>query len=99
MFIKTLGLFFLLTFYDRAISYRYKFLFSIKNHPKHINKLSNIDMDYFNRPGPWDEKNLESLLHANKAWANRMVNEDPNFFEDQVKGHFPKILWIGSGLT
>ena len=51
--------------------------------------------DYFNRPGPWDEKNLDSLLSANKAWAKRMVTQNPNFFEDQKLGHYPKILWIG----
>jgi hypothetical protein len=31
------------------------------------------DKDYFNRPGPWDERDLSSLLSANKAWAQRMV--------------------------
>lgn len=31
------------------------------------------DKDYFNRPGPWDERDLSSLLSANKAWAKKMV--------------------------
>jgi hypothetical protein len=31
------------------------------------------DKDYFNRPGPWDERDLSSLMSANKAWAQRVV--------------------------
>ena len=50
---------------------------------------------YFNRPGPWDEKDLDSLMGANKAWISRMVTEQPDFFEEIRKGHAPKILWIG----
>ena len=50
---------------------------------------------YFNRPGPWDEPNLDSLMGANKAWISRMVTEQPDFFEEIRKGHAPKILWIG----
>jgi carbonic anhydrase len=53
------------------------------------------DKDYFNRPGPWDDKNLNTLLSANKKWAQRMVNEQPDFFEEIKRGHAPKILWIG----
>lgn len=56
---------------------------------------NDFDADYWNRPGVWDEKNLESLLHANKAWARRMVTENPAFFDEHKKGHAPKILWIG----
>lgn len=51
--------------------------------------------DYFNRPGPWDEQDLNTLLDANRAWANRMERQDPNFFNEIKKGHAPKILWIG----
>ena len=57
--------------------------------------LNMIDEQYFNRPGAWDEKDLDSLFEANKAWAKRMVNQNPDFFEDHKKGHAPKILWIG----
>lgn len=57
--------------------------------------MSSIDDDYFKRPGPWDDKDLGSLLDANKAWSNRMIKENPGFFEDIKKGHAPKILWIG----
>lgn len=38
---------------------------------------------------------IDSLLTANKAWANRMKSNDPMFFEEHKKGHAPKILWIG----
>jgi carbonic anhydrase len=51
--------------------------------------------DYFNRPGPWDNKDLGSLLTANKAWAQRMVHQQPDFFKEIKRGHAPKILWIG----
>jgi carbonic anhydrase len=54
-----------------------------------------IDEAYFNRPGPWDCKDLGTLLDANKAWANRMTVTQPNFFEEIKRGHAPKILWIG----
>lgn len=51
--------------------------------------------DYFNRPGPWDDKSLNCLLDANKKWTRRMAAEKPDFFEELKKGHAPKILWIG----
>eukprot|EP00596_Hydrurales_sp_CCMP1899_P010901 CAMPEP_0119042930 /NCGR_PEP_ID=MMETSP1177-20130426/16280_1 /TAXON_ID=2985 /ORGANISM="Ochromonas sp, Strain CCMP1899" /LENGTH=148 /DNA_ID=CAMNT_0007010053 /DNA_START=218 /DNA_END=661 /DNA_ORIENTATION=- len=53
------------------------------------------DKDYFNRPGPWDERDLSSLMSANKAWAQRVVLEEPDFFREIKRGHAPKILWIG----
>ena len=51
--------------------------------------------EYWNRPGPWDEKDLGSLMDANKRWASRMNSYNPNFFSDHKMGHAPKILWIG----
>lgn len=59
------------------------------------NSINGVDINYWHRSGVWDEKNLESLLHANKAWARRQVIEHPNFFEEHKRGHAPKILWIG----
>eukprot|EP01040_Poterioochromonas_malhamensis_P010332 gene10332-11239_t len=56
---------------------------------------SGIDSDYFNRPGPWDDRDLHTLLDANKAWAHRMSAEKPGFFDEIRRGHAPKILWIG----
>ena len=58
-------------------------------------QLSSPPDDYFNRPGPWDNKDLGSLLTANKAWAQRMVHQQPDFFQEIKRGHAPKILWIG----
>jgi carbonic anhydrase len=57
--------------------------------------LSTTDKDYFNRKGPWDEKDLGSLLDANKAWKQRMIHQQPDFFKEIKRGHAPKILWIG----
>ena len=51
--------------------------------------------EWFNRPGPWDDKDLGSLLKANKAWRERTIATNPNFFEFNKMGHSPKILWIG----
>ena len=50
------------------------YIYSFRN--PHINLNSKIislsssrnNKDYFNRPGPWDERDLNSLLEANKAW-------------------------------
>jgi len=67
----------------------------IRNGNNILSMAGGMDPDFFNRPGPWDEKNLESLIHANRAWAQSRVKMDPNFFEDHKKGHAPKILWIG----
>ena len=53
------------------------------------------DVDYFNRPGPWDERDLSSLLNANKAWSRNMARIKPGYFEELSRGHAPKILWIG----
>lgn len=57
-----------------------------------VKKLG-VDPEYYYRPGPWDEKNLGSLLDANKAWARKM--RDQGLFLHKSKGHAPKILWIG----
>ena len=57
--------------------------------------LRSTEDDYFNRPGPWDEKDLKSLLNANKAWSKHMAKIKPGYFEELSKGHAPKILWIG----
>ena len=61
----------------------------VKEEPKASNE------DFFNRAGPWDDKNLNTLLTANYAWRKRMVLEQPAFFEEIKRGHAPKILWIG----
>ncbi|MCK6694078.1 MAG: carbonic anhydrase, partial [Thermoanaerobaculia bacterium] len=37
----------------------------------------------------------EQLLQANKAWAKRMVEKDPEFFERLVDIQRPGFLWIG----
>ncbi len=58
-----------------------------------VSKVMGVDADYWNREGPWDERDLGSLLNANKAWAQRMKGQ--GFFEQSSKGHAPKILWIG----
>eukprot|EP00605_Chrysophyceae_sp_TOSAG23-4_P001798 GSChrysophyteH1.ASY1.ANO1.1987.1 assembled CDS len=61
--------------------------------PPVVSKVMGVDEEYWNRPGSWDQKDLESLITANKAWANRKKSE--GFFDDISKGHAPKILWIG----
>ena len=48
--------------------------------------------EYFNRPGAWDDKDLEPLLKANKAWNSRMVQADPGYFKHHEIGHAPKVI-------
>ena len=63
--------------------------------PESFTSLFSTDPSYLNRPGPWDDRTLNTLLEANKAWCKRMVTEKPDFFKELKKGHAPKILWIG----
>ncbi|QIT54718.1 carbonate dehydratase [Aquisalimonas sp. 2447] len=37
----------------------------------------------------------EVLLEANRAWAERMQAEDPEYFRRQAEGQAPRYLWIG----
>jgi hypothetical protein len=37
--------------------------------------------DYFNRPGPWDDKNLDSILTANRRWGERLRLENSDLLE------------------
>lgn len=37
----------------------------------------------------------ETLFAQNRAWAARMVESDPSFFERLAHGQAPKWLWIG----
>ncbi len=38
---------------------------------------------------------LEELLRNNREWADRIVREDPGFFDRLSKQQTPKYLWIG----
>lgn len=40
-------------------------------------------------------KTLNHLLQANKAWANKINQEDPQFFDTLSKQQSPEFLWIG----
>lgn len=51
--------------------------------------------DYFNRSGPWDDRDLEPIFANNREWVKRMKRENHHMFSDFKKGHAPKILWIG----
>ena len=51
--------------------------------------------DYFNRPGPWDDPNLDRIFEGNKNWIKRTNEQNLNTFTEFRKGHAPKILWIG----
>jgi carbonic anhydrase len=41
------------------------------------------------------DKNLESLFHNNRAWADRIRAEHPDFFEKLARQQNPQFLWIG----
>lgn len=38
---------------------------------------------------------IEKLLLENKAWANEMVSDDPEYFQRLSKIQKPEFLWIG----
>jgi carbonic anhydrase len=38
---------------------------------------------------------LDSLLHNNRRWAERVTQEDPTFFERLSRQQTPEYLWIG----
>jgi carbonic anhydrase len=37
----------------------------------------------------------DTLFEQNRAWARRMVEDDPSFFEKLAQGQRPQWLWIG----
>ncbi len=41
------------------------------------------------------DKKLQSLFHNNRAWADRIRAQHPDFFEKLAKQQNPKYLWIG----
>ncbi len=41
------------------------------------------------------KKELAGLFENNKKWANRMADQDPEFFQRLAKGQQPQYLWIG----
>ena len=38
---------------------------------------------------------MQSLIEGNKAWADSIKEESPDFFENLSKGQSPDFLWIG----
>lgn len=38
---------------------------------------------------------LENILEQNKAWADKVAQENPDFFNELAKGQAPEYLWIG----
>ena len=40
-------------------------------------------------------KTLEHLFHNNRAWADAILQEDPEFFQRLAKLQAPEYLWIG----
>jgi carbonic anhydrase len=44
---------------------------------------------------PHNMKSLRHLFEANKAWADKQLQDDPNFFTKLVRQQSPEYLWIG----
>jgi carbonic anhydrase len=44
---------------------------------------------------PLQDKNLEALFKNNRAWADRIRAQHPDFFEKLAKQQNPEFLWIG----
>ncbi len=43
----------------------------------------------------FQRRKLDSLFNRNRAWAEKMTQHDPNFFEHLSKQQTPEYLWIG----
>ncbi|MFZ2628463.1 MAG: carbonate dehydratase [Rugosibacter sp.] len=41
------------------------------------------------------EQSMDKIFTANRAWAERVCAEDPNFFDKLAKLQAPEYLWIG----
>ncbi|RHY29175.1 hypothetical protein DYB32_005367 [Aphanomyces invadans] len=41
------------------------------------------------------ERGITQLLDRNRAWADSMLEKDPDFFTRLASQHSPEILWIG----
>lgn len=41
------------------------------------------------------EKSYNDLLDGNKRWVARKLDENPDYFNELIKGQKPPILWIG----
>jgi carbonic anhydrase len=51
---------------------------------------------WFKRSGAWDDKDLDTLLEANRKWVAKKTAENPKLFEqDMQMPHNPKIMWVG----
>jgi carbonic anhydrase len=44
---------------------------------------------------PLERRKLNTLFKQNQAWANKMLEADPDFFSDLSKQQSPDYLWIG----
>ena len=44
---------------------------------------------------PLQDKNLDRLFKSNRAWADRIRAQHPDFFEKLAKQQNPEYLWIG----
>ncbi len=42
-----------------------------------------------------DTESYTKLLSGNRAWVDKKVKEDPEFFKMLAKGQNPEVLWIG----
>ena len=40
-------------------------------------------------------QDLKSLLDANRAWAERVTRDDPNYFSELARQQSPQYMWIG----
>lgn len=44
---------------------------------------------------PQDDRDLHTLLEANRKWSENMSRHDPEFFSKTLAGQEPKLFWIG----
>jgi len=41
------------------------------------------------------KESYNSLLSGNRAWVDKRLKEDPDYFKKLSKGQSPEVLWIG----
>lgn len=44
---------------------------------------------------PAEDESYKALLRNNRAWVERQLADDPEFFKRQAQGQKPQYLWIG----
>ncbi|KAG2145442.1 carbonic anhydrase [Suillus bovinus] len=70
--------------YKLPIDYRLRFWSDRPSKPSRLPLFRNMS-----------HEPIQTLLNANKEWAQSVIKDAPDFFTQSATGQSPKILWIG----